>query len=47
MGGAVAQQFAVRAPQRVRSLTLIATAAEFPSKPLMNRAGAYGVRGHD
>lgn len=44
MGGAVAQQFAARAPQRVHSLTLIATSADFPSLPLMDRAAAYRTR---
>lgn len=47
MGGAVAQQFAARAPQRVHSLTLIATSADFPSLPLMDRAAAYRTRGQD
>lgn len=38
LGGAVAQQFATTRADRVRSLTLIATAVRFPAEPLLARA---------
>jgi 3-oxoadipate enol-lactonase len=47
LGGAVAQQFAVTNPERVRSLVVIASAIEFPSVTLKLRAQSLTADSRD
>ncbi|HEX6450490.1 MAG TPA: alpha/beta hydrolase [Trebonia sp.] len=47
LGGAIVQELAASQPQRVGSLTLLATACTFPKEPLLQRARSMRELGRD